>query len=175
MGQIILVVGGSRSGKTGFSQNLAKNNKNVVYLATAQAGDEEMRQRIEDHKKHRPSCWQTVEAPQNMAAALKNLTPEIEIVIIDCLTLYLNNFILERNSQEQCKQAWEKELNNILTAAKKITPKTIFVSNELGQGIVPENPLARFYRDLHGSMNQAFARTADQVYKMEVGIPVKIK
>jgi len=176
MGQIILVVGGCRSGKTAFSQSLAGDCQEVVYLATARAGDEEMRQRIAEHQRQRPSHWQTVEAHQNMAVSLQELPPQTEVVVIDCLTLYLNNFILERDfTKQQCRREWEQELTRLLGVAQKIKPRVVFVSNEVGQGIVPDTPLARFYRDLHGAMNQAVARVADQVYKMEVGIPIKIK
>ncbi len=187
MGQISLVVGGCRSGKTAFSQGLAGDCKNVVYLATARVGDEEMRQRIEEHQKQRPSHWQTVEAHQNMAAGLQELPPQTEVVVIDCLTLYLNNFILESEqpwcgelipdtgAQQQCRREWEQELTRLLAAARKVKPRVVFVSNEVGQGIVPDTPLVRFYRDLHGAMNQAVAKAADRVYKMEVGIPMKIK
>lgn len=174
MGEIILVVGGGRSGKTAFSQELADNHQEVVYLATAQAGDEEMAERIENHKKNRPGHWHTIEAPTNMLSSLNNLPEKTEIVIIDCLTLYLNNFILKREIP-QCKNEWEQELNSLLDVAKRIKPTLIFVSNEVGQGIVPASALSRFYRDLHGAMNQTVARAANHVYKMEVGIPVKIK
>ncbi|MBI5788027.1 MAG: bifunctional adenosylcobinamide kinase/adenosylcobinamide-phosphate guanylyltransferase [Candidatus Schekmanbacteria bacterium] len=175
MGQITLIVGGCRSGKSAYAQELAGKFRKVLYIATACAGDAEMSERIKIHKKQRPAHWQTWEISSHLSEGLKKIDPVTQIILIDCLTLYLNNFILELSEKSACQNKWQQELSQILAVAKIIPAAAIFVSNEVGQGIVPADSISRLYRDLHGAMNQTVAKAADCVYKMEVGIPLKIK
>lgn len=177
MGKIILVLGGARSGKSSFAVNLAKKTaKSALYIATAQAKDKEMAKRIKLHKKNRPSYWKTIEEPLNLLPLLAN-APEEKTVLIDCLTLYLSNLLNGR--QKDLKKAEEKVTGHIAALIKSIKKQKnrtfIIVSNEVGLGIVPANPLARYFRDIAGRANQILAQNSDQVYFLAAGMPLKIK
>ncbi|MFH0926358.1 MAG: bifunctional adenosylcobinamide kinase/adenosylcobinamide-phosphate guanylyltransferase [bacterium] len=190
---LTFIYGGCRSGKTNFAISLAKRYNTVAYIATAQSRDQEMGDRIKKHRKTRPANWLTVEEPLNLATTLGKLSEKkIEVAVLDCLTLYLSNFIEAalmnlknslptqpiNNSTPQLPFTEEnirQEINKLITSINDLNYDLIIISNEVGLGIVPENSLARFYRDQSGWMNQAIAKKATTVYKMEVGIGVKIK
>lgn len=181
MGKMILLTGGARSGKSQFAQRLAGTlSKSVLFVATAEALDEDMMTRIEGHRKNRPSQWQTLEAPLNIGKQIGQCIGKSHIVIIDCITMLLNNIFNECHRGEELNASLiEKKLNSeiksLLVCIKKVQAIFILVTNEVGLGIVPNNPTARLYRDLLGSTNQKLAREADEVYLLVAGLPVTVK
>jgi len=186
MGRLILILGGARSGKSRFAQQLAQacsdeEQRSVVYIATAEAGDEHMRQRIERHRRDRPLGWETVEAPQNVVAAIEAARDSAAAIIVDCLTLWISNLLLAGGEEFNEEQAASRE-EAILDEVEALTPATrkakcqvIVVSNEVGMGIVPLTRLGRIFRDIAGRANQALAQAADEVYVMWAGLPQRIK
>lgn len=182
MSQLTLIVGGCRSGKSEYAKELALGYQRVAYLATAAAGDDEMQERINRHRKERPKHWLTIEEPLELASALQDVANKVEVVIIDCLTLYLSNIISalgfdleDTASYPEYEAQISNRLDEVIQAAKEIVPKVFMVTNELGQGMVPYEPISRFFRDMAGLMNQRVASAADEVYRLEVGIPVRLK
>ena len=174
---ITLILGGARSGKSRFAQELAaKSGKKVLFVATGEARDEEMRARIEVHKKSRPANWRTLEAPTDVARALKKGQDDAQVVIIDCLTLLVSNLMGEG---EPDAVALEQRVNNEIESLVKFMRKNktlyIVVSNELGLGVVPVYATGRVYRDALGVANQMLAKYADRVYFMIAGIAMPIK
>ena len=164
---IIFITSGARSGKSQYAVKIAKETgEEVTFVATCIPADNEMRQRIEEHKKARPSGWHTVEEGLNLPEAIAKIaTP---VIILDCLTLWVSNLMGAKMDVEEAS----KELFDTL---KKVRGRAIVVSNEVGDGIVPNNRLVRKFRDIAGVVNQWMAQVADEVYLMVVGIPVKIK
>ena len=179
MGKIVLVTGGARSGKSSFAEKYIKEHGHAIaYIATAQILDEEMQQRINEHQKRRSSDWHTAEAPFEAENAI-NACQKYDAILFDCLTVYMSNIIclpqmekLEANKIEDEILSAVKKLAEAAAAHKGIT---VFVTNEVGSGIVPENKLARQYRDIAGKCNQYMAQNADEVYFVVSGIPIKIK
>ncbi|MGC7871111.1 bifunctional adenosylcobinamide kinase/adenosylcobinamide-phosphate guanylyltransferase [Desulfosporosinus sp. SYSU MS00001] len=194
MSQFTLITGGSRSGKSSFAELLAAHtaypNRPVIYIATAQILDEEMAHRVKKHQQQRPATWQLIEEPLNIPDTLRKLKETNGVILLDCVTLWLTNLLLsetEKNAQASqsahiTRTIYEMIEPKILSLvqevgllAQKIQPSVIFVTNEVGQGIVPENPLSRAYRDLAGRSNQILAQSADNVYWVTAGLPVEIK
>ncbi len=187
MGRLILILGGARSGKSTFAQELAGNlgGEHVLYVATAEAGDKEMQQRIVAHRQARPSTWQTVEAPVDVGKAIHEALAirSANAVLLDCFTLLVSNVILQGASDGDPDDvddvaAWmrvEAELDGVLDTLRAGDMPWIVVSNEVGWGLVPPCPLGRVYRDLLGRANQRMAAMADQVYLMIAGMPVDVK
>lgn len=179
MSKIILILGGARSGKSTFAEEAAKKlgEDNVTYLATAQALDAEMEERILHHKDRRSSKWQTIEEPLYLNKAFENID-EGKTVLLDCLTLYISNRILQAQEEKQ-KENLEKDIindiKNIIMAAYKKDLNLIIVSNEVGQGVVPPHKLGRLFRDIAGRANQFTAQKADHVFYTIAGFPVDIK
>jgi len=171
MGKITFILGGVRSGKSRYGVGLAKKGKQIAFLATAQALDKEMKQRISKHKKERPKNWVTFEEPRNIAAAVKKISGKFDVILIDCLTLWVSNCLLGGMSIKLI----EKEIEELLFAGKKSSAQVILVSNEVGLGVVPDNKLARDFRDLAGRVNQITAQYADTVVFMVAGIPMVVK
>lgn len=163
---LMLVIGGARAGKSDFAQNQAALAANVSFIATAQALDDEMHRRIAEHKAQRPLGWETLEEPLHIAQALRQA--KHAVVVLDCLTLWVSNLM-------HAKQAVLPQLEGFLEAYSASDKALWLVSNEVGLGIVPENALARQYRDLLGQVNRRVAEAADRVYWMVAGIPVQIK
>jgi adenosylcobinamide kinase / adenosylcobinamide-phosphate guanylyltransferase len=151
---LTLLIGGARSGKSSLALRLAEGE--VVFIATAEAGDAEMAERIDAHRAERPPSWQTVEAPIDLAAALRDAPPDA-CVIVDCLTLWVANTMDEQPAREAAA----------LAAGRP--GRTIVVTNEVGLGIVPDNELARTYRDLLGRVNAIWADAADRVLLVVAG------
>ncbi|MCX7816140.1 MAG: bifunctional adenosylcobinamide kinase/adenosylcobinamide-phosphate guanylyltransferase [Syntrophales bacterium] len=178
MGRITLVTGGSRSGKSSFAQKLAEEtSEERFYIATAPVTDHEMANRIELHKKERlAGNWQTIEEELRLKDALQSI-PENAVVIIDCLTLWVNNLLYDAGKRgvTLTEEDISEKCHSLSTTAKKRTGDVIFVTNEVGMGIVPENEIARRFRDLTGRCNQVVAKTADHVILMVCGIPTTIK
>lgn len=185
--KLILVTGGARSGKSAFAEEYAKAaapGGKVAYIATAQVWDEEMEFRVRKHKERRPASWQTFEAPteEMVLAALKKAGKSHEVILFDCLTIYLSNFLCNCTEDELQNEAllYErvKDMSERIIAALSKMSKTcalVMVTNEVGAGIVPENHLARVYRDLAGLMNQRLADAADAVYLSVCGQAVNLK
>lgn len=172
MGKITLILGGARSGKSTYALILAKKHKQkAAFIATCQALDTEMKQRIKLHKNSRPADWQTFEEPYDILKVLKKIDSKFGCIIIDCLTLLVSNLILSNFK----KDAIESKIKGIFDYLKKTGGRSIIVSNEVGLGIVPANILARNFRDIAGSVNQIAAMKADEVFFMLSAIPLKIK
>ncbi|MCF6150377.1 MAG: bifunctional adenosylcobinamide kinase/adenosylcobinamide-phosphate guanylyltransferase [Candidatus Kuenenia sp.] len=173
MAKITLVLGGARSGKSSFAENMAKHYRTVVYAATAEIKDDEMRERIRIHRERRPSHWQTVESPYDLEKVVFEQDKKAALVFIDCITLYITNLLLRLENQDS-SQIIDK-IHKLCRICEEITPDVIIVSNEVGLGIVPENALARHFLDIAGSVNQILAQHATEVYFVVSGIAQKIK
>lgn len=172
------ILGGARSGKSAYAQQIAEESgQSVLFVATATAGDDEMRERIANHRASRPQHWHTLEAPLQVGEKIAK-APAADIVLLDCLTLLANNVLFslpEDPSEAQFQQAMDREIEGILTAWRATTSRWLVISNEVGLGLVPAYPLGRLYRDVLGRANQQVARAADQVLLLVAGLPLKIK
>jgi len=178
MGRIILVTGGARSGKSVHAQKLAESLPGRrVYIATCEALDEEMQERIRKHREARAGLgWDTIEEPVHLAQALSRAT-SYDVVLVDCLTLWVSN-LMHRPSQDTTDVNEEYiagRCQEVLAACGAHSGTVVFVTNEVGTGIVPENALARLYRDLIGRCNQIIAAAADGVTLLSCGIPITLK
>lgn len=174
---LVLVLGGARAGKSTFALRLAEErsgNGEVSFIATAQALDEEMAERIGRHREERPAGWKTIEEPYQLDDALHQ-ADKSHVVVIDCLTLFVSNWLLDSEDERQCDQAIQKIIESLLAMVKSQTRTVICVSNEVGLGIVPDNSLGRTFRDLLGRVNQQFAAAADEVYVLVAGLPLCLK
>jgi len=170
---LILVTGGTRSGKSTFAQTLAnEGNGRKVFIATAEPLDQEMKRRIALHKKERPANWSTVEEPVQLAQTVKKCGEAYDVLLIDCLTLWISNLLVNKSMKE--KDIFE-QISDLVASLGEVPARVIMVTNELGMGIVPSNRLSRLYRDLVGKANQQVAREADEVYFLVSGIPMKLK
>jgi len=170
---IVFVTGGARSGKSNFAQDMAEKIEGKrLFLATAQAFDEEMRLRIEKHREQRGDRWDTLEEPVHLGKALKPVRDSYNIIIVDCLTVWMSNLLMKYSDQGE---KLLEIIDDFFLSIKEIDGTLIVVSNEVGMGIVPDNKLARDYRDQLGFLNQRMARRADEVYALLSGIPVRIK
>lgn len=182
--EIILILGGARSGKSRFAQRLAAGlGEKVLYVAPLVPLDEEMRRRIELHQKARPGTWQTLEAATGVARAIRENIGDADVVILDCLTLLIGNLMspshdpaeLEEIESESLEGELDAELERLLTLVEDFPVRFIIVSNEVGMGLVPPYPSGRAYRDLVGKANQFIAERANRVYLMIAGIPQELK
>jgi adenosylcobinamide kinase/adenosylcobinamide-phosphate guanylyltransferase len=184
--QLILIIGGARSGKSTFAERLvASSGRSVAYIATATAGDDDMRDRIARHQAARPSTWLTIEEPLHLAEAVRRAASLADVVLLDCITLWLSNWLLAQEEpiplastpsslySEKAMQEIEALLHTVATldASKKL----VFVTNEVGLGIVPAFALGRVYRDVLGLANKRLAEMASRVYLMVTGLAVDIK
>ncbi len=171
--EITFITGGARSGKSAFALQRASGiHGRKAYIATAEALDDEMRERISRHKAERGSEWDTHEEPLRVTDALIGLQDRYKTVLLDCLTIWLSNILIREADVG-------KEINGFMDKLQVIKDTSpfhlIIVSNEVGAGIVPENCLARRFRDLAGTLNQRVAEIADEVYLVTAGIPLKLK
>jgi adenosylcobinamide kinase/adenosylcobinamide-phosphate guanylyltransferase len=170
--KIIFITGGARSGKSDFALELAQSFAGrKAYLATARALDEEMAERIQKHKRNRPQDWQTLEEPLRVAELLKERTDHLSVILLDCLTLWISNTMIAKWNTKKIL----READRLLEASQGMKGTLIIVSNEVGLGIVPDNPSARIFRDLTGLIHQKVARQADEVYFMVNGLPLQLK
>ena len=176
--KLIVVTGGARSGKSLFAEEyLTSCSGRKAYVATAQILDEEMKKRVAEHRSRRPEDWQTLEISSGLSAAFPAVLEQADAVLVDCLTLYLSNYLFahETAGDEEILQGALQEMENIVGAVRQTEDKTvIFVTNELGCGIVPMSHISRLYRDVVGKVNQYAAGQADEVYWTVCGIPVEI-
>ena len=180
MSKIILVTGGARSGKSTFAEKLSNkiNDDKKVYIATAQILDDEMAHRVKMHKSRRNESWVTIESPFNAEIAIKKAADISNLILFDCLTIYISNILCKfENFEEMSKIDIEmkNDIDKLIGAAKNFNGTIIFVTNEVGGGIVPENKLARIFRDFSGIINQRIAKIADEVYLVVAGFAVDIK
>ncbi|HCG76724.1 MAG: bifunctional adenosylcobinamide kinase/adenosylcobinamide-phosphate guanylyltransferase [bacterium (Candidatus Ratteibacteria) CG_4_10_14_3_um_filter_41_18] len=173
MGKIIFVTGGARSGKSKFALKLAKKfGKKVIFLATGLPKDREMEIRIKIHQKSRPKDWRTIVEEKDVLKAIKGIKDSFcRLLLIDCLTLFVSNLLLADKKEKEILT----EVRNIVKLLRKAKYTTIIVSNEVGDGVVPVNKLARRFRDVAGLANQTVAENADEVYLAVAGIPIKVK
>jgi len=169
---MIFITGGCRSGKSRYALHYANQHfSKKLFLATCEVLDEEMAQRIENHKKMRGLEWQTVEEPVDIIDRIKEDGADSEVILIDCLTLWLYNLSMKWDSDLRIME----ETETLIDTLKKSDASFILVSNEVGMGIVPADPLSRRYRDLLGTMNQRIAEALDTVIFMVSGIPIFLK
>ena len=165
---LIFIAGGARSGKSRKGEDLAKSlagSAKPIFIATAEAVDDEMTSRIKKHQDDRGSAFELVEEPKNLTKALKDVDTDAT-VLVDCLTLWLSNNMMGEGTDSN---------QSVIDAARARKGATIFISNEVGEGIVPMHPVSREFRDLSGIMNQQFAEAADKVYFMKFGIAQELK
>lgn len=174
--RVIFVLGGARSGKSHFAQELAKElGARVLFIATGEPLDEEMKVRIEEHKKSRPDTWQTLEIPTNIGIRMMKEAEDADVIIIDCLSLLVCNCTGDELDHQKAEEKIKVELNVLVSCINRLDSSFIIVSNEVGMSLVPDNKLGRLYRDLLGKANQHIAKHSDEVYFLVAGIPLKIK
>jgi adenosylcobinamide kinase/adenosylcobinamide-phosphate guanylyltransferase len=179
MAAVTLIIGGARSGKSSYAQQLAEEaGKLVTFLATAQAFDEEMSTRIQKHKSERPAQWKTLEVPFGIASHIEQIRSEI--VVLDCVTLLITNLMMQFVKDDLVDetpfmQAVQQEIDSLLSAIRDTNQHWLIVSNEVGLGLVPPYQMGRVYRDGIGWANQRLAKEADEVLFMTAGIPMKVK
>jgi adenosylcobinamide kinase / adenosylcobinamide-phosphate guanylyltransferase len=185
MGKITFITGGARSGKSAFAEKLLRNEDCVIYLATCEASDDEMKNRIAKHKSSRNPAWNTIEAYKDLDIVLEKTIKNKKYILVDCLTIMISNLMILGNkidwdtvdvaTVDNIEKSVVTEINKLLKLVRSFAGETIIVSNELGMGIVPPAPLGRYYRDIAGRINQIVADAADSVYFVVSGIPLKIK
>ncbi|MEN5298687.1 bifunctional adenosylcobinamide kinase/adenosylcobinamide-phosphate guanylyltransferase [Brucella sp. TWI559] len=167
--KITFVLGGARSGKSSYAEKLVEGSGlQPVYLATGRAFDKEMESRISIHRDRRGREWQTVEEPLDLVGALEKCVRHDRFVLVDCLTLWVTNLMM-------AEQNIASETETLIAALPELSGPVVFVSNEVGLGIVPENRMARAFRDSAGFLHQAVASVADEVYFMAAGLSLKMK
>jgi adenosylcobinamide kinase/adenosylcobinamide-phosphate guanylyltransferase len=172
MGKMIFITGGCRSGKSRFALDYADRHfSKKLYLATGEVLDEEMARRVENHKKARGPEWRTVEEPIEIVDKISECGDKTEVILLDCVTLWLSNLLLRWDNESRIME----EVDRLRMAMKESRAALIVVTNEVGMGIVPDNPLARRFRDLAGTANQRMAEVADRVVFMVSGIPMFLK
>lgn len=169
----VFVLGGARSGKSVFAEKLAlgigeANSSKCLYIATSQIWDEEMRARVDIHKERRSAEWETIEVPLELPDALIEHAEKECAILVDCLTLWVTNLMMEERDINAAGDA-------LVNAISSVTTPIIFVSNEVGQGIVPDNKMARDFRDHAGILHQKLAAVVDEVYFITAGLPTKLK
>jgi adenosylcobinamide kinase/adenosylcobinamide-phosphate guanylyltransferase len=178
-GQFYLITGGARSGKSSYAEKLALSlNKPVTYLATAETGDQEMRERVRKHRERRPAEWGTVEEPLRVAAALEGIGEREQVVLIDCLTMLVTNLMYAGPQDEPDLLKEERvtaEVRRLAEVAGSCPADVILVTNEVGLGVVPASHDGRLFRDLAGLANQISAAAADRVFWLVSGMAVDIK
>ncbi|WP_353069720.1 bifunctional adenosylcobinamide kinase/adenosylcobinamide-phosphate guanylyltransferase [Tunturibacter empetritectus] len=169
---VTLVLGGVRSGKSRYAQQLAERESRVIFVATAKASDDEMQRKIERHRKERPAEWITVEEPLELVQVLTEHGQSCDVMVVDCLTIFAAN-LLETEGDDQ--DTVNRRVEAFCEALRSAGCSVVLVSNEVGSGVVPAYPMGRRYRDLLGEINQSVARVADDVVLMVAGLPLALK
>jgi adenosylcobinamide kinase/adenosylcobinamide-phosphate guanylyltransferase len=178
VGELILLLGGARSGKSARAERMAQERGGpVLFVATATAGDEEMARRIAAHRAARPAGWRTLEAPEGVAAAVAASGESATTILLDCLTLLVSNLLLahEEEGEATVGRRVDAEIDALLAAIDAGSATWIVVSNEVGLGLVPPYPLGRWYRDLLGRVNARLASRADRAYLLVAGLALDLK
>lgn len=187
--RVTLLLGGARSGKSHRAQDLAGRYQRVAYVATAQAFDDEMRRKIRRHQSDRPQQWTTIEEPYELGRVLKERAGEFDVVMVDCLTVWISNLLAgaehisvaaekaeePENHPADFPPEMERRMEDLVEALKTAPVPVILVSNEVGWGVVPPYALGRQYRDALGELNQRIGRMADDVVLMVAGLPLVLK
>ncbi len=177
--KLILITGGVRSGKSSFAETLAGNlGQKIAFIATAQSLDKEMENRIAQHRANRPIHWKTYEEPYRVTQVIQKVEQKTEVILIDCLTLLVSNLMQDYQEGVSNKSLADNiigEIGEIVRESLKCSATVIIVSNEVGLGLVPANPMGRFYRDILGKANQMIASQSDWVYLLVASIPMQIK
>ncbi len=171
--RLTLILGGARAGKSTYAQQLAASGERVLFVATAEAGDRDMEARIAAHRAGRPAAWDTIEEPLDLVGALAPVADRYDTVLLDCLTLWVSNLLLQGSEAEPVDIP--KEVGRLLAAYEGGSASWIVVSNEVGLGVVPPTDLGRRYADELGRANQIVAAAADDVYFMAAGLPLNLK
>lgn len=186
MGKLVLVTGGARSGKSSYAENIMREIQGeILYIATSIPFDDEMRDRVRKHRERRPENWHTYEGYKNLGSVFQKENINYSGILLDCVTIMVTNLLFEK-SPEGIENLNQEVINNIereiiveveafIKASEKSEAKIVLVTNEVGDGIVPENKLARIFRDIAGRVNQYIASRCNEVYLVVCGIPVKIK
>ena len=174
-GELVLILGGARSGKSTAAERMARDGRRVLFIATAEPLDEGMRRRIETHRRYRPSEWDTLEEPVHLSRALRPVVGRYDTFVLDCLTLWVSNLLLAEDPEADAEPAVLQAVERLLDVVARTGGRWILVSNEVGQGIVPASSLGRAYRDLLGRVNQVVASRADRAYLMVAGLPLELK
>jgi adenosylcobinamide kinase / adenosylcobinamide-phosphate guanylyltransferase len=180
MGELILITGGARSGKSTFAEKLAQKlgGSEVLFVATAEAGDDDMARRIAAHRQSRPPAWSTEETPRDVGRALLAMPRLRPVVLVDCLTLLVSNAVLSLGDSPPVVAAEalvDQEVSGLIEASTAVSRAMIVVTNEVGLGLVPPNALGRLFRDLLGKANQRLAAHSSAVYALFAGIPIDLK
>jgi len=169
----MFILGGAKSGKSSFALNVCNSlNKKRIFLATAQALDQEMEERIRRHQVERGSGWRTIEESLKVAETIGSMDSKDTVILLDCLTLWLNNLYMEHGEDQE---AIDKAIEKLARQLADIRGAVVVVSNEVGMGIVPDNQLSRRYRDMAGYTNQRIAHLAGKVVVVLAGIPLVLK
>ncbi len=177
MARTIFITGGARSGKSRFAEELAQQfGAPLGYLATAQALDEEMDERIRAHRSRRGNAWQTIEEPLHLPQSLACNDGLHKAILVDCITLWITNLFLHyEDLGDDVEERIMDNVHRLANTLRELRTPVILVSNEIGQGIVPENQMARLFRDIAGQANQILAAAADEAHVVISGIPLKLK
>lgn len=177
MSHTIFITGGARSGKSAFAEKLAGElGSPLCYLATAQVLDVEMDERVRMHLERRGSEWKTIEEPVQLSEVLAECDGQFHAVLVDCITLWLSNLLFKyEESGEDIEVSILEDVRRLRVVLNEMVTPVILVSNEVGMGIVPENALARLFRDIAGKVNQILAESADEVHVVISGIPLRLK
>ncbi|MDE0369115.1 MAG: bifunctional adenosylcobinamide kinase/adenosylcobinamide-phosphate guanylyltransferase [bacterium] len=174
-GELLLILGGARSGKSTTAERLARDGGRVLFIATAEALDEAMQKRIAAHRRYRPEHWDTLEEPIHVTRAVRPLIDRYDTFVLDCLTLWVSNLLLQDEEASDTEGAVLETVGRLLDLIDAADGRWILVSNEVGQGIVPASPLGREYRDVLGRVNQLVASRADKAYLMVAGLALDLK
>lgn len=167
-----LILGGARSGKSHYAETCAtESGLDIIYVATAQALDDEMQQRIKHHQQQRPAHWQLIEEPLNLVSTLKDNANNNTCILVDCLTLWLSNQLCSEENKIQLQE----NINNLINILPELPGRIIFVSNEVSMGIIPMGEINRQFVDEAGRLHQRLAAVCDKVTLMVAGIPSHIK
>ena len=191
MGKLTLILGGARSGKSSFAEQRARElgGEIILYIATSETKDDEMQQRVEKHRADRPSAWETLEAPRNVAQALRREGRTKQVILLDCMTFLVANHLMDAAAPEgnafdeprtdpfdvKIEADVVAEVEELIAYVQESDVEMLVVSNEVGLGVVPPYEMGRAYRDILGRANQILARHADEVLLLVAGIPMKVK
>ena len=173
--QLILVLGGARSGKSAFAERLAAQVGRVLYVATAEALDEDMERRIANHRNQRPPEWDTLEEPRDLVSVLPSAIGGYDTCLLDCLTLWVSNLLLSMEDSPNAEQEILLAAHQLMEVTEQSSATWIVVSNEVGLSVVPSTRLGAVYRDALGRVNQVVAARADKVYFMVAGLALEMK
>ena len=177
MARTIFITGGASSGKSAFAEKMSRGfGAPLGYLATAQALDSEMDERVKRHRERRGAEWNTIEEPIHLSQALARCDGQYQAILVDCVTLWLSNLIFKyEDFGEDIEERIQEDLQRLKSTLHGMVTPVILVSNEVGMGIVPDNALGRMFRDIAGTANQLLAAAADEVHAVISGIPLKLK